>query len=163
MELTDVHVYVDAYISSHSTLLKFLVSSWLLCTWFPDFYWAIICNVLTTNPTLPLLKQGCWSLYVWGVWIWFYLDIRPFCMWGPLVVEEILREKPCEGRGQDWSVMGCKTVSTNEYIIWPTKEAESRSDLRSGRTFLTSFLSYSFKTRLYTSPSSKVLCFGDFM
>lgn len=105
MELTDVHVYVDAYISSHSTLLQFLVSSWLLCTWFPDFYWAIICNVLTTTPTLPLLKRGCWSLYVWGVWIWFYLDIKPLCMWCPLVPEEILREKPCEGRGEDWSAM----------------------------------------------------------
>lgn len=93
-------------------------------------YITITCTVLTTTPTLPLLKRGCWSLYVWGVWIWSYLDIRPLCMWCPLVAEEILREKPCEGRGQVWRATDARQWALMN-IIWPTKEAESGSDLRS--------------------------------
>lgn len=46
----------------------------------------------------------------------------------PLAAEEILRETPRGGRGQDWSAMDARALMS---IIWPTKEAESRSDLRS--------------------------------
>lgn len=120
-------------------------------------YITIICNVLTTTPTLPLLKWGCWSLYVWGVWIWSYLDIRPLCMWCPKAAEDILREKPCEGRGQVWRPTDARQWALMN-IIWPTKEAESGSDLRSQEE-LSWLLFFPF---LLKSPSLKVSCLGDF-